>query len=119
MTLIYNPQWDRYMDIEAGLIELMAQHGFSTIHTGGGCMGWARPCEDGSHIAISLESTLGTLEDAGKLEWSVGRYNADGDVWVQVETYVTLFDALRIAPLLPAPDPENPECDLPVNAFDR
>ena len=117
--LVFNPQWDRYVGVDKPLFDRMAEAGFSPEHTGGGCMGWYKPLDDGGSISISFDSALGDLDSVEVEAWYVGRDDANGDAWVQCGQAVTLDEALRIALLLPAPDTASPERDIPKDELLR
>jgi hypothetical protein len=102
MTQVYNPQWERFFNVDDALMGRMTASLFEPWHTGGGCMGWARATdEDGNYLLISRESSLGSMADVDKREWAAGRYGPDCE-FIEVGD-LTLDEALDVVNLLPQP----------------
>jgi hypothetical protein len=117
-TAIYNPQWGCLMDIDKPLFDHMAAAGYTPQHTGGGCMVWERARDGGSYMltAESVEPTgIGLWQDRHLPVWTVGRYDDEGN-WVVVHD-VPLYQAIRLADLLPPPDPEDCQRDMRADEF--
>jgi hypothetical protein len=101
-TQIYNPQWDKYMDVPLAFVAYMKANGFEPWHTGGGCMAWA--C-DGlgdkaeSFLLITVDgSSLGEWDKRDQALWNVGYYAGgdDDDKWVCWNPNISLAEAIRI-----------------------
>lgn len=107
---VYNWQWGRYAQVDHRMLALMSAHGYTAEHTGGGCMAWERPLDDGGYLMITDgDSGLGDWPEIEAAQWYVARYNADGDTWSDLESTgdlgLTLRDALKAADELPVPTP--------------
>lgn len=90
-------------NIDKELYDYMTERGFTPMHTGGGCMTWDKsPLQDKGYLWICAEDSLGTWGQFSQPDWTVGRYNQDGDSWWCVAN-VTLEQALKIAGYLPVP----------------
>ncbi len=103
MANVYNPQWQRMMDVDAALMRRMRADNFQPQHTGGGCMSWERLTDDNGYIWITDQdgASLGAWADRNKRQWIIGRYNSEAD-FISLE-HVTLFQALKHADSLRAP----------------
>lgn len=104
MTQVYNPQWQRCMDVDAPLMRRMRADAFLPQHTGGGCFAWEHITDDGGWIWITEESGsgLGEWSDRNSAVWLVGRYSKDGEDWLTIGL-VSLVEALRVADTMRAP----------------
>lgn len=63
--------------------QLLVAHGFSTQHTGGGCLAWERASAD-EKLSCLITTDDGTdlgddIEDIESALWLVGFYDADGE----------------------------------------
>lgn len=81
----------------------LGEAGYEVVHTGGGCLAWMRllAAETDSHILITSDADVDGDPDAA--EWIVGRY--DENDFVCLDEGFTLAEAIRVADLLPAPNP--------------
>lgn len=102
-TALWNAAWEiakkRHLTAEPVGPGLTAA-GWDKQHTGGGCMAWERPAENG-YIWLTNEGTA--LEgDRDAAEWYVGRYNAalEGEASIGA---VTFAEALAAVDKLPDP----------------
>jgi hypothetical protein len=97
---VYNPQWDRYIDLEKEFHEFMSQAGYGVWHTGGGCMAWHKPLDKDRYLMITVDASLGFWASRDVKEWSVGLYDESDALvssrWVGWKEEVTLDEALRI-----------------------
>lgn len=101
MTSVYNPQWERQMEVDTELFDHMARDNFQPWHTGGGCFAWCRPAENNGFVLITWESDLGMWTARESRDWSVGRYSSEGDSFGV--NGCTLQQALALADTLRAP----------------
>lgn len=100
---IFNPQWGSLFVPDHGLSELLGRNNWQLSHTGGGCMAWERPHDDGGWLWITYnDGGPGEWKDRSKKGWIVGRYSEDGDYWVCTK-YGTLCQVFQAAALLPHP----------------
>ena len=118
---IFNPQWNRDMDVSDQLATYMEKNGYEPWHTGGGCMAW-RKDEDKKGDAYTMitfvDVELGNWKDRDDPQWIVGRYvwTEDDESWVCCDDGLTLARAVEVGGLLPKPDRDEqrivPEKDL-------
>jgi len=103
MSTVFNPQWNRMMEVDTDLMKRLSSNNFAPVHTGGGCMAWERATDDKGYIWITDSSgaELGTWSARYEAEWIIGRYNGAGD-FVCIYA-LTLTQALKLADTLRAP----------------
>jgi hypothetical protein len=104
---VFNPQWQRHMDVDDKLATYMKAQGYEPCHTGGGCMAWWKD-EEGFYTMITyIDVELGDWAHIDDPQWLVGRYGRDtdgwNDGWVCYEGGVKLEVAFEIARHLPDP----------------
>jgi hypothetical protein len=81
---------------------IMRAHGYDDTSTGGGCYTWWHPTDDASVLWIcTVENSLDGDPDIA--EWYVGRHSQDDGGFIQCSDFLTLADALALAPRIPSP----------------
>lgn len=105
---VFNPQWQRNMEVDDKLANYMQAHGYRPTHTGGGCMAWWNEEDDGFYTFITyIDVELGDWAHIDDPQWLVGRYCRDGegfnDGWNCYEGGVGLERAFEIARRLADP----------------
>jgi hypothetical protein len=101
---IYNPQWNRDMDVDDQLVEFMHRAGFVEYHSGGGCMAWINEEPEFYTLITVDEVELGTWAQRDDKVWQVGRYSEeDSGVFLFFNQNVTLQRALEVARRIPNP----------------
>lgn len=116
---VFNPQWQRNMEVDDKLARYMKAREYEPAHTGGGCFSWmnTEPKQGSRHfytMITYIDVELGKWANREESNWLVGRYLYDeaeniygADGWVCYELPSTLERALEIARHLP--DPKNGE----------
>lgn len=93
---VYNPQWDRDMNIDEQLAETMKAAGYEPEHTGGGCMAWRRAEKD-LYSLITVDLGLGSWEERTEPVWEHGRYRDDEEYATgDAETMLEYSDKLTL-----------------------
>lgn len=97
---------------------IMTAQGYEAHSTGGGCWTWMRQTDDGSMLWIcTYDNAL--CGDPDTAEWYVGRHSDINGGFVQCEDFLTLAEALAIAPRVASPKGQDGEVQvtLPRSEF--
>jgi len=97
--------------------QTMISHGYAVASIGRGEWGWIRPTADGSVLRIcTWDGQLGTDPDEpDETEWYVGRFDDASARHKHCEDYLSLADAIALAPRIPTPKGQPTDGATPIS----